>query len=372
MKRAIVIAAIVLIVCVMSTVALSACDAIGFPVELSVTGKNDSIVLLESFFKGTLAKANTVVTVKSGDKVEYTESIDGAKNCVLFASDNSKTYSFIQDDEYITAFPAGTGNYYLTGKNWYDKYYCYFSDFIDTMMLIPEEDGTFACASQTIDAGDKLDQSNALLTFEYASEDRSVKITAKNKNSLTQNVVIESYDQTNGSSTTTMTFAYDTASVIIPDISDWAPYEEETEEPEKQELNKTSYGAAALSTLNLFMYDSLSAPNLVAIVKVNNQEVLKEALSSCDAPRNETVFYTDYVLKDILRCDESEYFCQIEDITDIKNDKPVDKTELIFKCDNEEENVVLVATAENGLVRKITVARGQRTASSVTTIFIKY
>lgn len=124
MKKAIVIAAIVLVVCVMSVTVLSACGA-DFPVELSVKGKNDSIVLLGSFFKGTLAKANTVVTVKTGGKIEYTESIDGEKNCVLFASDNSKTYSFIRDDEYITAFPAGTGNYYLTGKTWYDRYYCY-------------------------------------------------------------------------------------------------------------------------------------------------------------------------------------------------------------------------------------------------------
>ena len=350
----------------------------------------DKFCALGAQFVSTVVK----IVDKTGEKVEYTESIDGAKNCVLFASDNSKTYSFIQDDEYITAFPAGTGNYYLTGKNWYDRYYCYFFDFIDTIALMPEEGGTFTCASETTGGAGKLEQSNATLTFEYESDACSVKIAAKNKNSLTQNVVIESYDPINGLSTTTMTFAYGSASVTIPDISDWSPYEEGTEDQEEQEPNKTAFGAAALSTLNAFMHDTLSAPALVATVKVNGQNALKETISDGvdhteypiagtiflsaekDLPASVSfygpVFYTDYVLKDILQREEDDYYCQIEDITETNDDKLINKTTLIFKCVGDGENIVLVATAENGLVRKIILTHGYQTASVVTTICIKY
>ena len=413
MKKTIVIGTIVLIVCLLSATVLSACGDGLSAVELSAKGKNDSIVMLSSFFNDTIEKANTVVTVKSGEKIEYTESIDGTKSCVRFAADNSSAYSFIRDDEYITAFPSGAGSYYLTGKNWYDKYYCYFSDFIDTMAMISEEDGTFGCVSQASGGFGTLEKKNASLTFNYVSDARTVKIKAKNKDGLAQSVVIDCFDKTNGSSTTTMTFKYDSATVTTPDISDWSSCDQEEQDSEPEEINKTTLGEDAFSALNRFMRGTFSEPDLVATVKVDGEEKLVETISqgvdlveyatgektyafakrgengagvtyyyaseygawktykTDSTPFYEALFYTDYVLKDILE-DGSDCSCRIEEVTETDEDKQEEKKKLIFRCSVDGKNTVLVAISKNGLVRKIIVTQGCRKASTVTNVIIRY
>lgn len=188
-------------------------------IEVTADTKDDCFTLLDDFLEETLKDANVVVTVSSEDKVQFVESIVGDKSCVEQKETGTKTYAFKQDGEYIFAVDSEESQYYLSGEEYYNNNYCYF--LFNVRMLkesIPADQATFTGKMRT---EEKNGESNSTLTFEITAEGGNVNITAEAKNGLVLAVSYIINDPTAGQRTSTLTFAYGSATVTTPDISDW-------------------------------------------------------------------------------------------------------------------------------------------------------
>lgn len=184
--------------------------------ELTADGKEDSLQLLTEFFADTYASDNLVVTTKSGDTVTSTESIVGDSGCVVFAASGVTAYSFKQDGAFIGASDEGESKTYRKGEGAYSAYYRFYYATI-RLLDAADESGTFSCVTKTEEketADSKT--STAELTFEMTGESGTVKITATAKDGLVQSATI-----TTDGGTVTQTYAYGSASVTLPDLTDW-------------------------------------------------------------------------------------------------------------------------------------------------------
>ena len=194
--------------------------------ELTADGKEDSLQLLTEFFADTCASENLVVTVKSGDAVTITESVVGDSGCVVFAASGVTAYSFKQDGAFIGASDEGESKTYRKGEGAYSAYYRFFYAKI-RLLDAADESNTFSCVTKGEEKETaETKTSTAELTFEMTGESGTVKITATAKDGLVQNATI-----TADGETVTQTYAYGSASVTLPDLTDWqdltdAPSEE--------------------------------------------------------------------------------------------------------------------------------------------------
>ena len=117
--------------------------------------------------------------------------------------------------------------YIQKGKTEYDQFYCYFMTMFSTLELIPENGGTFTCKSVTEEQGTVNSESQDIkttstVTFEFVSENGTMKITADAKDGLVQKVTLRSESAlTNEIIVTEFSFVYGGATVTVPDVTDW-------------------------------------------------------------------------------------------------------------------------------------------------------
>ena len=172
--------------------------------ELSAHGKEDSLKLLNDFFKQTLQNDNMVITTKNDDALKYTETIDGDANTVVFHESGVTAYSFKQNGEYIAASLEGEEKTYRKGEGAYNAYFRFFYAKI-RVLDAADESNTFSCKASDTD-----------LVFEMTGENGNIKITATAKDGLVQSATM-----TDSEETITQTYTYGSAAVTLPDLTDW-------------------------------------------------------------------------------------------------------------------------------------------------------
>ena len=215
--------------------------------EIKADSKEDSLSLLNSYFEDSLKDANVVVTAKGNGEVIYVESLLGNKSFLDYQSTGTKMYCFVDGEKYIVATESEESGFYTTDKETYDNNHPYFMSNIKILEMVPEEDATFTC---TVKTEEKNKESSSTLTFEVAANGASIKITATAKNGMVQTVTFTNADATSGTPRTTeLAFAYGSASVTLPDISEWTNMDgwnsddDETEDGETEE-GETEEGTA--------------------------------------------------------------------------------------------------------------------------------
>ena len=186
--------------------------------EYTAEDKEATVQLFNDFFEKTFTNTNQVVTVKSGEEQIFVETIDGTSDHASYATTGAEVYSFINGDEYIYAMSADGSEYYMVSEDYYNSGYFAYKSHLDMFEMLPEEGLTYSCKVQ---GSKKGDEGTSTLTLEIKNgEDGSIAITASAKNDLVENVVVTRNEE---GTTTTSTFdiVYGTASVTVPDISDW-------------------------------------------------------------------------------------------------------------------------------------------------------
>ncbi|MBS7262928.1 MAG: hypothetical protein KIG36_04915 [Eubacteriales bacterium] len=256
---------VALALCIASVLTLVACNSgnteIESTIDLTAEGKKDSLELLNGFFEETLKDPDIVVSYKSGDVLQYTEHIKGTTSNVR-GEDGLHIYTFVKDGKYYYAYENEDMHYSEEGKQNYDNNYCYFLSNIKLMDLMPEDSGTFQCAShvkqkEIIGKDEQKTESSAELTFDYVAEGGTIKITAKAQNGLVQSVAIESVDKETPANNRniTMAFVYGSAIVMVPDIEGW----------ENEDNNEI-----AINSRDEFFFQTLYADNV--IVRAEREE----------------------------------------------------------------------------------------------------
>ncbi len=185
--------------------------------EYSADTKEGCEQLFNDFFEKTFENTNMVVTTKGNGSLVSTETIDGTSDCITYATTGAETYSFIKDEEYIYALTCDGSNCYMVGTENYGHGYRVFKNSIDILDALPADGVTYACE---VKGSSEDGNSTNSLTLEFSTDEGSVKITAASENDLVKTVTIVTNDG-GETRTTEMTFEYGTASVTLPDISDW-------------------------------------------------------------------------------------------------------------------------------------------------------
>ena len=229
MKKTLIILSIVLLVCVASVFAFTACN---FTFESEGTAdftadsKADCLDLIDSLFEETLNNPNVVVTVKSGSTVYLTENIVGANDHLQY-SNGSESFAVKDGDKYLVVVP-GENHYAYEDKDSYDSVYCTFLSFVTGAIkntddtygpVMSDQNGTF---SGTKHIEEKNGKTNATLTCTYTANEggRTYTINATEKDGLVQKIDL-SATQGEDTQTRTITFAYGSAVVNVPDYQSW-------------------------------------------------------------------------------------------------------------------------------------------------------
>ena len=244
MKKTRLFLTIVLLVCVASVFALSACDfELGHNMDGTDYGssfeKDWSLELKSEFFEETLENPDFVVTCRNqSGEVRYTETVKGTSSYTL-NKDGSEVYAFKKGSHFYVATVSPQGErsyscsdsskkgYYADSENGtmedlYKRNYCSFmnkENGISAADDVPEKDENFRCFS-TIEWRENV--SSGSLEFTCTAEDRTFAITASRDRDVVQTlcVVITGADGETVSDLT-WTFAHGGASVTLPDTDAW-------------------------------------------------------------------------------------------------------------------------------------------------------
>ena len=227
MKKASLIIVIV-VICLATVLATSACnfDKIIENIKNSGEGTADysaddkyhSLGILEEVLAGSLNNPNMVVTARNGDSLYFTEFVVGDKDCTVY-SDTDKVYAVKDGDQYKVIRTLGKS--YTVGKDVYDENYCRFKQFIIKNVDEKFKDGTFSCTRHIEEKGE---QSEGNFTFNYTGENGdSYQIVGSERNDLVQAITITA-KQDGVEASLTLDFAYGSAAVTVPDITDYNEY----------------------------------------------------------------------------------------------------------------------------------------------------
>jgi len=229
---------IVLIVCMASAIALTACK-----IELkdmdgeeyyTATEKERSVELVNEYFEEILKNPDFVVTCKDQEgNLQYTEKVKGTDSYILF-KDGSEIYVFKKGNvSYVTMIQqTGDKVYYCSdsskksynaaAEEMYKSYHCSFMNAVSGMGVVKglsEEKSEFFC-SMNVERISGF--ATSTLDFTYTADKINVTITAdaEEKNVQTARVVIT--DAAGGqSSDLTWSFAYSGATFTLPDVDSW-------------------------------------------------------------------------------------------------------------------------------------------------------
>ena len=402
MKKKLTLSVIALLVLLASVFAFTACtiESEGYW-ESKADSKNDSIELLNGFFENTLKESDMVITLKSGGEIQVTENIKGSSSCYV-GKDGTKVTSYIKDTYYYYVIESEDTNTYFTNdssKRGYDadasSYYnlnrFYFMSNVKIVEMIPETAGTFTCTSRV---DEKNGSTTGTLTFDFVSENGTVKITAAAKDELVQTFSVEKQGlvESEQSVSVTATIVYGGATVTLPDTDAWDAEEEarETEEAAKQariEANETAMG-----DFYDFFSDTLCEENVVVTVMSGETLVFTETIADgIDYVDNDT--YKTYAYEEVIDEDNSDLYCvfdgfmkiykvnseeyydiilvyfnnilqsieQVGCAEDVEYICTVQDNVLTFEVEGEVENLTITVTKSGDTVANVSVVQGSST-----------
>ena len=295
MKKRLGLLITALILCIASVFAFSGCfDNIESEGTWDATAdtKADSIKLLDAFFEDTLKDPNFVVTLKSGEEVQFTENVKGTASS-LFAKDGSKIYAFIEDGIYYYVSESKMENlegeetdfflyccsdesdergYSEDAKSYYDNNYCNFMSYVKVVELIPANGGTFTCESHV---EEKNGNSTGTLTFDFIADNGTINITANAKDGKVEKVTVVEDDKVNAeqSRTYTITFEYGSAVFEKPDIAARI-----REEEEKEARINANY--QAIEDRDDFFFYYMEDDNMIATLTVGETVIFVETIAN--------------------------------------------------------------------------------------------
>lgn len=182
--------------------------------------------IYNEFIGKTLSDTNQVMTMKSGDKVIYVETIDGTSEYNHAETTGANSYAFVADGVYYYGVedPENNTKYYFTDKEMYDTGFRSYKSFLNLLDAFTEEDGiVFDTRVEGTANGTGDDrQSNATLKMTLTYEGETITVEATSVNELVTNMTMTSGDVVN-----TFTFEYGNASVTVPDLTDWTNLSEQ-------------------------------------------------------------------------------------------------------------------------------------------------
>ena len=252
MKKYITTLAAVLLVCVISAFALTACNITFEEMDgdeyFAGTDKARCVELVDDFFAETLKDPDFVVTCKDKDGVvQYTETVNGTSSYTLFAN-GSKDYAFKKGDHFYVAkirFSRNAANetvethyYYCsdstkpgyradtqgsTMEDMYDSCFCLFMDKklgAGLIKELPEEGATFHCMHHINTVSN---YHTASLEFTYTTDRGTVILTASSEGDKVTaiHLVIDVAADDDSDVDLTWTFVHGNASVTLPDTDAW-------------------------------------------------------------------------------------------------------------------------------------------------------
>ena len=248
MKKVMTTLAVILLVCVASVFALTACNVKFETMDgseyFSADNKERSVELIDEFFEETLKDPDLVITCKDKEgAVRYTETVKGTSSCTVY-SDGSKTYAFKKGDHFYVAeiSPSENGaethtyacsdstkrGYYAgtQGSTMEDKYnagYCRFMSKTEGASLVKElaeEGATFHCMTHiewvsNYPTGD--------LDFSYTADTKTVKLTANSDGDKVTDARLVITDLADSANDVDLTwsFVHGGAAVSLPDTDAW-------------------------------------------------------------------------------------------------------------------------------------------------------
>ena len=249
MKKVMTTLAVILLVCVASVFALTACNVKFETMDgseyFSADNKERSVELIDEFFEETLKDPDLVITCKDKEGVlQYTETVKGTSSCTVY-QDGSKTYAFKKGEHFYVATinpsengAAETRTYYCsdstksgyyagtpdsTMEDMYNQSYCRFmnaEDGVGIVKKLTEEGATFQCMSHVewvsnYPTGD--------LDFTYTTDKHTLSLTGCSDGDkvTTARLVITETAAEAADVDWTWTFVHGGASVTLPDIEAW-------------------------------------------------------------------------------------------------------------------------------------------------------
>ena len=252
MKRSITIIAAVLLVCVASVLALTACKVTLEPMDGSeyydATYKERCVELVSDFFEETLKDPDFVVTCKTKDgTLFYTETVKGTSSHTVYA-DGSETYAYLKGEHFYVANirlsqneaneTVETHSYYCSDstKPGYcadtasctmeDRYNACFCRFMDKELgaglikELPEEGATFYGMHHVNWVSN---YPTATYEFTYTTDQGTVTLTASSEGDKVSSIhlVIDAAAGDDSDVDLTWTFVHGGASVTPPDTDAW-------------------------------------------------------------------------------------------------------------------------------------------------------
>ena len=228
MKTKRILAIVLAAVCVLSVLALTACE---FKIEgdetwsYSAEDKEGSVQLFSNFFEETFKNTNQVVTITSEGKTMSVETIDGTKDCTTYTETGATAYAFVDGDKYIYAVSSNDiDKSYWESKDYYDMNYFVFKSRLSVLDEVPADAATFTCevegSGKFSEDESKQSSTETLKLSVVVSEDNKLVINATSKNGLVEKATIETTAD-GETRVSVISFEYGSASVTIPDLSSW-------------------------------------------------------------------------------------------------------------------------------------------------------
>lgn len=214
----------IIFICLVTLFMLSSCKAKDEPKvdewEFTASNLEDAKDIYEDFFYLSIYDDNLIVTVADDEVLLLTETIDGEKDHVKYPWDE-EYFTYKDGNDYYFAVRDGNNKYYFKDEDKYDEYSLAFIFYLDILSDLKTEGMTISLTSKGTSTHTEYDVLlDAKLTLEIKYENQTINVTAeKVKNKVLS--FISTYTDKDGSLTTTLKFEYGTASVTLPDISDW-------------------------------------------------------------------------------------------------------------------------------------------------------
>ena len=238
MKRIFALLACLVLLC---TLSLTSCiididlsgkdtDSVSGYSEITADGKKDSAILFRSFFGDTFKKTRITIKATLDGNDYFVEELDGTTDCTRYTGPSGITsYCYIADNDFYYASSFDDTKTIVKSKEKYDEAYALFRQMLENVTdletMVPTDSASYLCTHRTEDDG------TSTLSFEAKAGDNTYTIQANAKNDLVEKATLTM----SGSETSTITlvFEYDKASVSLPNFSDYRDIssEEDNQDP---------------------------------------------------------------------------------------------------------------------------------------------
>ena len=204
---------LLIMICLLMAVGLFGCGEVEDEVEVS--GQEQSVEMLNTFFQKTLTDPAFIATTICYGQILTVETVNKTTACLENKSTHQTIYTFIKDSEYYTAVVET--KYYGVGKGYYDNNYCMFMNNVNDAKTI--KDATYTCKVSST-AKDGVTSSE--LVYEVDSATKVIQITASATDGLVNSFTYGAVNKENNTSfTKTVSFVYGEININIPDLEDY-------------------------------------------------------------------------------------------------------------------------------------------------------